>query len=263
MSAKSARKTGSPERRIESIDDFLGFLREHSKYKVVLYRGQQCDWPLVPKIARNQPEDDTEEAMLQDFKTQSVPLLNVAPAHDNDWDWLAIAQHHGMATRLLDWTDNPLVALWFAVRKPPVGDSDGTVWVLVPNDKHRKKIDSHYSPFEVQAVIAFQPTPVSPRIKVQSGWLTTQPLQADYWMDAMSQMQNVLTKLIIPAKSFWSLRFVLDQLGNNASVLFPDLDGLCEHITWTHSVLPDENGNLRCDKGVWVRVSAPNGDGGK
>jgi hypothetical protein len=259
VSAKSAGKVVSPERRIESIDDFLGFLRDHSKYKVVLYRGQQCDWPLVPKIARNQlPEDDAEVAMLEDFKTQSVPLVKVAPA--SDWDWLALAQHHGMATRLLDWTDNPLVALWFAVRKPPVGDRDGAVWVLVPEDKHRKRT---HSPFEVPTIVAFQPTPVSPRIKVQSGWLTTQPLQGDCRMDAMPQVKNVLTKLVIPANSFWTLRFALDQLGNNASVLFPDLDGLCEHINWTHSVLPDEEGKLRCDKGVWVRVSAPNGNGGK
>lgn len=78
-----------------------------------LFRGQDNDYALRPGLARLKPRDGdlmtSEQRMLDDLKRQTLPWL-AAPL-ETDWDWLALAQHHRMATRLLDWSTNPLAAL--------------------------------------------------------------------------------------------------------------------------------------------------------
>lgn len=61
------------------------------------------------------------EKMLDDFKRQAIRFLNIIPK--NDFEWMFIAQHHGIPTRLLDWSLNPLVALFFALPRS-ISESD-------------------------------------------------------------------------------------------------------------------------------------------
>jgi hypothetical protein len=68
---------------------------------------------------------EQEQRLFAEFRRRSAAYLDAT--NRDDWDMLAIAQHHGTATRLLDWTDNPLVALWFAVREG-TQQSDSVVW---------------------------------------------------------------------------------------------------------------------------------------
>lgn len=142
------------------------------------------------------------------------------------WNSLAIAQHHGLATRLLDWSYNPLVAAFFAVWEKR--DGDAAVFAYSSG----KRVDpAAGSPFEFQGVRRFKPKGVAHRITRQSGILTVHgpPTTA---LEGMLGAGELLEKIVIDASYRSNLLFDLSFYGINRLTLFPDLDGLAAHSNW-------------------------------
>ena len=162
---------------VQSLAGFLSFVEKHcEQFDHVLFRGQRQHWTLLPKLARLRMRGEldvlaAEIKMLASFKSRAVALLDSTP--ETEWDWLSIAQHHGMATRLLDWTTNPLAALWFAVERPAVQRKEAVVWVFTHAEEDLVEDPSAAaSPFDLDRTRVFQPKHITRRIVAQHGWFT-------------------------------------------------------------------------------------------
>jgi hypothetical protein len=230
---------------IEELGDFMEFLKDH-RAENSLFRGQEKDWPLIPKAGRLRPRKgtqvDAEKQMLEDFKRMAIAYLQLEPR--NEWEWFAVAQHYGMATRFLDWTRNPLAALWFAVRNPPGDPKPGVGWMFCPSDDSFLR-----DPRGEQGILntdkwrVFEPPHMSVRFQAQSAVLISHQYnnQSKYLiLEQHGEFKSSLTKVMIPAQQFKVIRRQLNSCGINQASLFPDLDGLATHINWLHSLAADE-----------------------
>lgn len=197
-----------------------------------LFRGQSdAGWEPLAGIDRPHFENyrkwrklsrsDHEWSLLDHFRRSARPYISVVP--EDMWEWLALAQHHGLATRLLDWTFNPLVALFFALEGAGPG-TDAAVWVY----QHPGSPAEVLSPFDVSEVSLFNPAHVSTRITVQGGCFTVHPQAVGEWV-------GLLTWIRIPASWREQIRKQLAGVGISRASLFPGLDGVAAEANWIFS----------------------------
>jgi len=211
-----------------------------------LFRGQPQDWPLRPKLARLTLKGEVtniEKLILDKFRRASLPLAEFKP--EDKWDLIALAQHHGLPTRLLDWSNSALAALWFAVKDPPIKikdkKQDGIVWILKPEVSDYRT--DEYSPLSNKITKVFRPRVVSRRISAQGGAFTVHKFNASgrvIQLETHKQFSKKLIKIIVPENRFSKIRHRLNILGVNHSTIFPDIDGLCAHLQWRYSHYEDE-----------------------
>ncbi len=245
-----------PIKKIVSVQDYvalIGELKADSELKGnhtdLLFRGQNSDEPLLPKLARLDLKGEIsnmERLMLAEFKRGILPLSEFQPA--NNWDLLALAQHHGLPTRLLDWTYSALVALWFAVAKPAKKDKknkllNGVVWVLNAVTEDFRTDTEQIDPLSNKITKIFRSNVVSRRISAQSGVFTVHKINENGKMvrfETHAEYKGKLIKVIVPHTSFAAIRKQLHILGVNSASVFPDIDGYCRHLEWRYAYLPDE-----------------------
>lgn len=160
--------------KINSFEDYLieidKVCQKGKAYN--LYRGQSDNKPLLPSVCRDNPTFDSSKKefdMINDLRRRSPMMLN---KDHNEWDLLVIAQHYEMKTRLLDWSSNPLVALWFACRSEYYAKQDSYVYIFQAEESALVDITSKSCPFSISKTKILRPTLNNERIVAQSGWFT-------------------------------------------------------------------------------------------
>jgi hypothetical protein len=208
---------------LEEYTSKLQFLDEVDMFRGI---GDDRRFRLVPSagrfgIAETSVQIEFEKALLRDFKRKAHLHLTHSPK--NDFEWLFLAQHHGLPTRLMDWTFNPLVALFFAVEN--AYKEDCAVYQSVGNPIITPDlIQTWGDPFTVDRVFQIIPNLNHIRYQNQSGLFTIHP-------DPNSEDFSIVrTKYIIPKSVKDSIRWRLRKIGVTRSILFPDLDSLTYDI---------------------------------
>lgn len=197
------------------------------------YRGQpNATWHIIPKAGRSDYFTGQDLGRLHHWRNQAIAYLPELPI--NDWECLAIAQHHGLATRLLDWTLNPLVAAYFAADS--LHDIDGMLYCFFP----QIYVDTRIAALEgIDRVAAYKPRAVSLRIVRQAGIFTYHP-QPNTPLTPMEAPKALtgpdLIGIVVAAEFKQSLLETLNVYGINQVNLFPDLDGLSRQVNWETSV---------------------------
>lgn len=119
-------------------------IRPYGEDKMLWFRGQgDARWGLTPKLWRPEYSGANEAEMRLEFESVGQPLTQFGMAHDK-WHWYFLMQHYRAPTRLLDWTVNPLVALYFAIREA-LG-RDAAVWIIDPWRWNRSHVRYLYGP---------------------------------------------------------------------------------------------------------------------
>jgi hypothetical protein len=223
--------------------------------------GEDASLPLLTSLdqlggsSRPHSKADLEEHILRNFIRYSRPYFTNPPV--NDWEVLVAAQHHGLPTRLLDWTYSPLVAAHFATVNPSAG-TDRAIWRLDWKQVHRHfglpelalliqdlegmfGQERKFTPWSLFApgnreqrpfACMLEPPSLDARIVAQSATFTLcsdkrQPF--DRFLEQYG-LGQALTKFVIPAGEAARLRDQLDLVSVDERRLFPDLDGVAAHL---------------------------------
>jgi hypothetical protein len=232
-----------------SLIDFIEKLPSRHSEGEFFYRGHQLsEWKLIPSLFRIRdstdrdyiPYADTnhigwidlEKTLIATFKKHALPYTSVIP--QNDLDWIALAQHHGLPTRFLDWTENSLVALFFAVEDPDLDTESSTVWIAKFREEHV------YGRAELTDGVLYRPTFTTPRINAQRGCFTIHKVENGEIFSPFTAIEereiiacvHSLQKIIIPRDRRGVIHTELNAVGIDYFSLFPDLDGLARKLKW-------------------------------
>lgn len=224
-------------------------LRRHRSRRV--FRGVcRADHELVTSLSRLGPRcAELELPMLRAFRKYARWQVR---DDDSIWCWLALAQHHGLPTRLLDWTFSPYVALHFVTEDAKQIDRDGVVWAvdyveahrLLPPRLERILRDEQALVFTAEMlsraasslaelaaigdefVVFFEPPSIDDRIVNQHALFSMLPRADVTPASWFARHEELIERIIVPASLKLEVRDKLDQANVTERVLYPGLDGL-------------------------------------
>lgn len=201
-----------------------------------IFRGQgNASWALIPSLGRHlsfytsfkKGKSDLlmeERFALEVFEKDAVAYL---PGSKIDaWELIALAQHHGLSTRLLDWTHNPMVALFFAVCDD--NKVDGAFFAIQPGVVLDVMDSGHINghPLDVNSNLQYVSPRIAPRIAAQDSVFTIHSDPTEEF-DAAT-----MVKVVIPSSQKEHFRFRLQRFGMTRRLIFPGLDGVARSINF-------------------------------
>jgi hypothetical protein len=204
-----------------------------------MYRGQADEkWQLLPSIVRYATHVKYGYAAIVDLETHLVEWFEKYSTPYKDYrsvsylEKLIDGQHYGLPTRLLDWTTNPLKALYFAVENPDFDSKDGAIYGFTPKSwwegTKNVKLDDELG--------TFFPELLNQRLAAQEGCYTSFPLPGKSFhvlpmtINNYPKDINLLEKIIIEAQSKAKIRSDLNKLGINQRTIYPGLDGVAKWV---------------------------------
>jgi hypothetical protein len=167
---------------------------------------------------------EDEHRAFEDFKKAARPHLNLDP--QSEIEWLSIAQHHGLPTRLLDWTASLFVAAFFAVEL--AGKAEGAIYCVRGLDEVVERDEGQEQLFSLKTVKTYRPPHISPRIPVQQSIFTIHPNPTDEFH------HSSLEKWQIQRDVCWPIKRNLNAAGITYGSLFPDIDGISRYVAWLY-----------------------------
>jgi len=200
-----------------------------------LFRGESGEgYPLKPAAgrvgreigaARKKPYQKQHEVEALDlFKREVRPHLGHQP--ESELEWLAIAQHHGMATRLLDWSESLLVATFFAVVNAGARGKAGIIYAI--RDVPEASARDASKPFNMRSVRLYRPPHITTRIPAQRSVFTVHP------DPTVEYKPRSLKRWTVEPTTCGRIKHILSACAINESSLFPGIDGLSRHIRWRY-----------------------------
>ena len=210
---------------IKNLSDLFHIFEDRTSGRIMYFRGQVRDWSLRPWLARESVTEQERAKESECFEKLAEILPNV-----NDWERATIAQHYGVPTRLLDWSENPLVGIYFALDDKNYDNEDGVIWVFEDKTVVVKRVASlrdgsglrklkYPRPYRAWQDLQLE----IPRTKAQRGSVTSQPdLSKEFNEQNFDQNTQSLKKFIVPKQSKTQLRKQLEILGVTEERLFPD-----------------------------------------
>lgn len=240
-----------------TLSSYLALIENEPGEYRRLFRGQtNSAWGLTPALYRTVPNvgggtmeanfDFFEARLLERFFDEALPYLPpLSRSYSND---RIVAQHFGVPTRLLDWTHNPFVALFFALDGAHQSTTDAAIFAILPDAFAKPEQLNGSGPHQV---IAFDPPAIDRRIPAQRSAFTFHPYgppgapfvpvdqrpDIGNWITVDTGRERAFTKIIIPSDHKRHLWSALAHLGYDRRTLFPGLDGVGAFVTATQGRL--------------------------